>query len=227
MRILAIETATSLGSVALLQDGETIAVISEFVPQRHLEWLAPALRQLLVGAGWTAGQVEGMAVSTGPGSFTSLRIGIATATAWARARGIPAAGVPTLDAVALGTQAAGPVCAIVDVRRGEVAAGVYTRDGPVRRVMDEVVGPVERVVGRLPAGPLTLSGDALVRYAEEIARLRPDAVLAPRAQWYPTAVSVGRLGWERLSRGEHNDLYRLWPTYVRAPTDTDGGGTGG
>src|SRR5436309_482839 len=122
MRILAIETATSLGSVALLQDSETVAVISEFVPRRHLEWLAPALQRLLGSAGWTVAQVEAVAVSTGPGSFTSLRIGIATASAWARARGIPAAGVPTLAAVALGTQAAGAVCAMMDVRRGEVAA---------------------------------------------------------------------------------------------------------
>jgi len=78
---------------------------------------------------------------------------------------------------------------------------------------------VERVLRQLPAGPLTFSGDALAGYAEVIAGMRPDAVLAPRAQWYPTAVSVGRLGWERLSRGEHNDLYRLWPAYVRSPVD--------
>jgi len=219
MRILAIETATSLGSVALLQDSETVAVISEFVPRRHLEWLAPALQRLLGSAGWTVAQVEAVAVSTGPGSFTSLRIGIATASAWARARGIPAVGVPTLAAVALGTQAPGAVCAMMDVRRGEVAAAVYAGDGAARPIVDEVVGPVERVLRQLPAGPLTFSGDALAGYAEVIAGMRPDAVLAPRAQWYPTAVSVGRLGWKRLSRGEHNDLYRLWPAYVRSPVD--------
>src|SRR5205807_2565381 len=134
-------------------------------------------------------QVEAVAVSTGPGSFTSLRIGIATASAWARARGIPAAGVPTLAAVALGTQAAGAVCAMMDVRRGEVAAAVYAGGGAARPIVDEVVGPVERVLRQLPAGPLTFSGDALAGYAEVIAGMRPDAVLAPRAQWYPTAVS--------------------------------------
>src|SRR5437899_12627367 len=106
MRILAIETATSLGSVALLQDSETVAVISEFVPRRHLEWLAPALQRLLWSAGWTVAQVEAVAASTGPGSFTSLPIGIASASASAPARGIPAAGVRTLGALALGTQAA-------------------------------------------------------------------------------------------------------------------------
>lgn len=220
MRILAIETATSLGSVALLVDSEPVALITEFVPQRHLEWLAPALQRLLESAGWNAAQVEAVAVSTGPGAFTSLRIGIATASSWARARGIPAVGIPTLAAIALGTQAAGAVCAMADVRRGEVAAAVYARDGAVRAIMDETVGPVEGVAQRLPAGPLTVSGDALARYADVIVRLRPDVALAPRTQWYPAADSVGRLGWERLSRGEHDNLYRLWPRYVRAPTES-------
>jgi hypothetical protein len=105
------------------------------------------------------------------------------------------------------------------VRRGEVAGALYTRDGSVHRVMGEIVGPVAHVVEQLPAGPLTLSGDALARYADVVIAMRPDAVLAPRAQWFPTAVSVGRLGWDRLARGEQNDLYRLWPTYVRAPVD--------
>src|SRR3989475_6293647 len=106
MRILAIETATSLGSVALLQDGDPVAVITEFVPRRHLEWLAPALRQLLETTGWTVAQVEAVAVSTGPGSFSSFRIGIATAITWARGEGVSAAGVPTLHHVDLRTHAA-------------------------------------------------------------------------------------------------------------------------
>src|SRR2546426_11847311 len=109
MRILAIETATSLGSVALLQDSETVAVISEFVPRRHLEWLAPALQRLLGSAGWTVAQVEAVAVSTGPGAFTRFRIGIANASAWGRARGIPSVGVPARAAVGLGSRAPGAV----------------------------------------------------------------------------------------------------------------------
>ncbi len=219
MRILAIETATSLGSVALLEDGDVAAQLSELVPRQHLEWLAPAIARVLAGVGWAARQVNAVAVSTGPGSFTSLRIGIATAAMWARARGIPAVGVPTLAAIALGTQVHGLVCPILDVRRGEVAAALFARDGGVRRVMDDVVGPVAQVLQGLPATGITFSGDALTRYADAVTAVRPGAVLASPADWYPTAVSVGRLGWERLARGEHNDLYRLWPTYVRAPVD--------
>src|SRR2546430_14914687 len=98
MRILAIETATSLGSVALLQDSETVAVISEFVPRRHLEWLAPALQRLLGSAGWAVAQVEAVAVSTGPRAFTSLRIRISPPPAVGPGGGVPPARGPQLAA---------------------------------------------------------------------------------------------------------------------------------
>ncbi len=217
--MLAIETATSLGSVALLEDGAVVTQSSESVPQHHLEWLAPAIRHLLSRAGWVPAQVDAVAVSTGPGSFTSLRIGIATAMMWARSHGLPAVGIPTLAAVALGTQSDGLVCPVLDVRRSEVAVALFTRDGGVRRVMDDVVGPVPQVVTHLPAERITFSGDGLIRYAAVVKAARPDAMLAPQDQWYPTAIAVGRLGWEQLVRGEHNNLYELRPTYVRAPTD--------
>ncbi len=219
MRILAIETSTSVGSVAVLRDGTLVSQLSESVPQRHLEWLAPAVKRLLAGAGMTPPQVEAVVVSTGPGSFTSVRIGIATAAMWARAHGIPAVGIPTLDVVAWGTSASGLVCAMLDVRRGEVAAAAFSRNGGLRRITEDVVGPVAAALARLPAEPVTVSGDALVRYAAAVTQARPDALLAPRDQWYPTAASAGVLGWQRLARGERDDLYRLWPTYVRAPAD--------
>lgn len=217
--MLAIETATSLGSVALLEDGAVVIQRSESVPQHHLEWLAPAIHQVLDSVGWTPAQIDAVAVSTGPGSFTSLRIGIATAMIWARSRGLPAIGVPTLAAVALGTQAEGLVCPVLDVRRSEVALALFTRDGGIRRVMDDVVGPMPQVVTQLPAQRITFSGDGLIRYASVVQAARADAVLAPRDQWFPTATAVGRLAWERLARGEHNNLLELRPMYVRAPTD--------
>src|SRR5574337_314030 len=224
MRLLALETATSLGSVALLDDGVVVSEHSDHVPRQHLEWLAPAVAGVLAAAGWTPGDVEAVAVSTGPGAFTSLRIGIATAAMWARSRGIPAVGVPTLDAVARGTQTGGLIGAVLDVRRSEVALALFRRDGVFQRVTDDLVGSVASVLQRLPSGPITFSGDALEYYMEAIAATRGQATFAPRAQWYPTAIAVGHLGWERLARGEYDDVYRLRPTYARAPTDKESAG---
>lgn len=226
MRVLALETATSLGSVALLEDGVVVREHSARVPRQHLEWLVPAVAEILTDAGWAPPDVDAVAVSTGPGSFTSVRIGIATAAMWARARGIPAVGVPTLDALALGTQTGGLIGAMLDVRRNEVALALFRRNGVLQRVTTDQIGSVARVLESLPPGPITFSGDALEYYGEAIVAARGQATFAPKEQWYPTASAVGHLGWERLSRGESNDVYRLHPTYSRAPTDKESAAQG-
>lgn len=221
MRILAIETATAVGSVALLEGDAPVREVTDAVPRHHLEWLAPAIQRLLRDAGWQPAAIEAVAVSLGPGSFTGLRIGVATAAAWARARGVPVVGVSTLAAVALGVNAAGLICPLLDARRGEVAGALFRRDGGVARVMDDLVAPVDRVLAKLPADRfITFAGDALARYGALVAASRKSsAAIAPREQWPPTATAVGRLAWERLSCGESDDPYLLRPIYVRPPLD--------
>lgn len=219
MRILAIETATSLGSVALLEGDRLVRSLEEEVPRRHLEWLAPAIRRLLSEAAWTPAQIEAVAVSVGPGGFTGLRIGIATAAAWARARAVPAIGVSTLAALAVGVDAAGAICPMLDARRGEVAAALFSRNGvEPRRLFNDLVAPLDQILASLAGEEsITFAGDALVKHAGAItARLGARAILAPEAQWVPRASHVGHLALRRLARGEHDDLYHLWPVYARA-----------
>jgi len=224
MRILAIETATPSGSVALL-DGPTLVVErSEAVPMHHLEWLAPTIDQVLGDVGWSTATIEGLAVSQGPGGFTGLRIGIATALAWARAREVPVVGIPTLAALALGVEAHGLVCPVLDARRDEVAAALFEHDGGVTRLMDDVVAPMDVILETLPADrPITFAGDGLERYSHAIEAARGGrASFAPRSQWEPRARAVGRLAWERLARGERDNPYTVWPLYARHPVFTDG-----
>ena len=219
MRILAIETATSLGSVALLEGDRLVRSIEEEVPRRALEWLAPAIRRLLSEGAWAPAQIEAVAVSRGPGGFTGLRIGIATAVAWARARSVPAVGVSTLAALAVGVEGAGAICPMLDARRGEVAAALFSRNGvEPRRLRDDLVAPLDQILASLAGEePITFAGDALAKYAGAItARLGLRAIIAPEAQWAPRAAHVGRLARQRLARGEHDDLYHLWPVYARA-----------
>ena len=220
MRILAIETATAAGSVALLERERPVIEIVETVPQRHLEWLAPAIEQALREAGWRPGDVHAVAVSRGPGTFTGLRIGVATAIAWARARGIPLVATSTLETLAEGLEAGGLVCPLLDARRGEVAAALFERDGAPSRVLDDLVAPVEAILARLPKGRSVLfAGDALSRYAEAF-RAHPKAAFAPADQWAPRAAMTGRLAWRRLARGEHDDPYRVTPFYARGAAVT-------
>jgi tRNA threonylcarbamoyladenosine biosynthesis protein TsaB len=219
VHILAIETATALGGVALLEGERLVRSIEEEVPRGHLEWLVPAIQRLLREAGWEPPQVEAIAVSVGPGGFTSLRIGIATAVAWGRAREVPVVSVSTLAVLAAGVESKGNICAMFDARHGEVAAAVFANGSEPRRLLDDLVAPPDQVLQRLPAqGPITFAGDALAKYESEVtSRLGERAVIAPREQWAPRVVHVGRLGWRRLMRGERDDLYHVWPVYARVP----------
>ncbi len=224
MRTLAIDTATSSGSVALLEGGVLVAEVTESVPMRHLEWLTPTIERVLGEVGWRPEAIEGLAVSKGPGGFTGLRIGIATAGAWAKARRIPVVGVPTLAAVALGADAHGLVCPLLDIRRGEVAAALFERDEGITRVMADLLAPLEVVLAALPAdGVLTFVGDGLERYGSAVrVAYGGRASLAPRDQWAPRASAVGRLAWERLARGDGDDPYTLLPIYAHQPVLREG-----
>lgn len=215
MRILAIETATASGSVALLERDRLVADLTAEVPQRHLEWLAPAIGRLLGEAGWAAADVEAVAVSVGPGAFTGLRIGIATAAAWARARGIPLIATSTLETVAEGLEAVGLVCPVLDARRGEVAGALFERNGAPRRLLEDLVAPVDALLARLPRDrTVVFAGDALARYRGALGT-HPRGAFAPPEQWPPRAAATGALAWRRLSRGERDDPYRVAPVYAR------------
>ncbi len=237
MRILAVETATPRAGVALL-DGETVvAEAGAEVPQGHLEWLAPAIAGLLDAARWRPQEVEGVAVSVGPGTFTGLRIGIATAAAWAYARRIPVAGVSTLEALAEGAAeeagAGGIVCPVLDARRGEVAGALFEIRPPALRLLEDAVGPASVLLARLTAGiSVVFVGDGVPRVREAIAG-RPGWREGPETLWYPRAAVTGRIGLRRMRRGDSDEPYRLRPVYVRsagvtpspwtAPGQTGGG----
>ena len=196
MRALAIETSTAWGSVALVDAGGVVAERSARVPGQHLEWLVGAIDGMLAEAGLDRRLVDGLAVSIGPGRFNGLRIGLATASAWARTAGRPLAGISTLDAIAAGTSVESArherggaeqpgvthaegtlVLAVLDVRRGDLAAALYRRAGDLRRLMANVVVPPAGLRDALPAisEPLIVAGDGLERYQA--------AVLAALAPW--------------------------------------------
>lgn len=148
-RVLAIDTATPAGSVALRVGGET--------RERALEWrgsfrrAAPAVDELLAEAGVLLRELDAIAVPSGPGSFTGLRVGAALALGLARVADVAISAVPTLAAVAEAFAPAGPgrVCATLDARRGRRYAAVYERGGP--GLWRLVAGPVDATPSEVDA----------------------------------------------------------------------------
>jgi tRNA threonylcarbamoyladenosine biosynthesis protein TsaB len=212
--LLAVETATRVLSVALLEGEALRAELSTADPRAHAERLLPAIDALLAQAGVGLGAVGAFAVSIGPGSFTGLRIGLATVKGLAFDTGRPVAAVPTLAALAAGAGRSEPTAALLDARRGEVYAALWD---PQRETLafEGVYAPAD-LAARLPPGCAVLAGeDAGPAAAEVVARIGAAASLVEGPLAVARAWNVGRLGARLLARGTTVAAEALVPRYLR------------
>lgn len=214
MRILAIETVGTSGSVAALADG-TLAAQHELPSgRRSAQALAPGIAAVLAEIGWRPSDVELVAVATGPGSFTGLRIGVTTAKAFAYAVGCQVIGVDSLVAIAARVD---PACAafsaVLDAQRGELFAADFTRcsDGSLEGHAATRLVPAQTWLESLPPGS-TVTGPGLERW---VARVPAGVQVVDRALWDPRAAEVGRLGWQAFQAGERSTPFDLKCEYLR------------
>lgn len=221
MRILAVETSTRTGALALLESGVVVAESRVNITVTHGERLLGAIDGVLRSARWQLADVAGFAVALGPGSFTGLRIGLSTVKGLAFATGRPVAGVPTLDGLAWSLPfCAYPVCPILDARKNEVYAAVYrTRDGRLE-VMEAAravaPGTLAEELRASIDGPVVFLGDGVAPFASVLTDVLGDrARLAPAALRLPSAAAIGELGGWALERGETMDPAGLVPLYLR------------
>jgi tRNA threonylcarbamoyladenosine biosynthesis protein TsaB len=201
--------------VALLRGEHVVRELASEDPRPPSERLLPALDALLRAEGLSLPAVEAFAVSIGPGSFTGLRVGIATLKGLAFGSGRPVAAVPTLAALALpALDGRSPVAAILDARRGEVYAAVFGPDGSLA-LADAVLSPAA-LAERLPDGTRLVVGEGAGPAAEALARIRGAArhVLGP-PHGAAAAGAVGVLGARALARGEGRAAAAGAPRYGR------------
>lgn len=219
MLILAIETSTPRSSVCVSADAGPLADASCGRGQAHAEFVAPAIAFCLSHAGAGVGDLDGVAVGLGPGLFTGMRVGIATAQALAHARGLPAVGVASLDLLAFAARpSARLVYAVLDARRGELFWASY-RHGPdgMRRLTGFRVGPPPRLAGEIEAHAeeVVCVGDGARAHATLLGSV--GAQLGPAAAAHPGAESLAQLALPRLAGGETHAPEDLRPVYVRQP----------
>lgn len=208
MNILAIETSTEACSAALSIDGETKQRF-EVAPRKHGVLLLPWVQELLSEAELTPAGLDALAVSRGPGGFTSVRLGVAAAQGLALAHDLPVHPVSSLAALALNS-GDGCVLALLDARMGEVYAGWYEISGDqVRELTAECVCAPEQLPEE--RGAWTACGPGLVAYGEAISARLGDAVSKRVEDIWPDAAAVARLATQfpAVPAG------RLQPVYLR------------
>ena len=216
MRILAIETATLAGSAALLDGDRVIGQSLLDIALTHSERLMAMVDHLLRDCGWDVARLEALAVSVGPGSFTGLRVGIATAKGLALARGLPVAPVPTLDALASNLPFAdSPVCPLLDARKGEVYLSLYRWNGDRMDRQWEYLALSPRAAAERLAPPVIVIGDGVPACRPFLAHLGAGLRVAPPTHTAPSAAVVGWLGGRMLESGRAVGAEALEPLYLR------------
>jgi len=219
MRILAIDTSTMFGSVALC-DGDMLIAEEELgVEVTHSERLISTIDHLLQISRWGRDSIDGIAVAIGPGSFTGLRIGLATAKGLAAGLKKPIAGVSSLLTLAYnGVLSDATVVSVIDARRGEVYAAAYKflNDKP-KCVMKEVAVAPELLSKKLKTmrGRVILVGDGVVTYEKLFKReLKNRALIRAQEFKFPRAFYLAQSALKKLKKGGDN-MAKLVPNYLR------------
>ena len=220
MIILGIETATERLSAALLLEDSTVFERHEDSQSSHCELLAKFIMELAVEAGIGLPEIDGVAVSIGPGSFTGLRIGIATAMGLAFGLGVETCGIHTLAAMAWNVGRPGTlVCPLIDAKRSEAYAALYrTGERFPETVIEPAAIPVTEFAGLLAGKhePITITGPGAEKFRSILENAGgPQLTFIPHEWAKPSAVAVARLGLLMFKAGKSSSPAELKPVYLR------------
>lgn len=227
MKVLGIETATRVCGVAVVEENLLLAERSVSREHIHSERVVPFVEEVLKASRTTLQQIDGVAVSIGPGSFTGLRIGLSAAKGLCFASGKPLAAVPTLDALAhrlVGHLEDGEfVCAVLDAKQGQVYAASYEhRDaGVVRKGDMQVLLWNEFLEGIVAGPPLILTGEGAERAFDRLRERGPVKGVSARVKLAPAELreasprAVAALGMEILKNGTASNVAEVEPLYLK------------
>jgi tRNA threonylcarbamoyladenosine biosynthesis protein TsaB len=219
MFILGIETSTKTGSVAVVSEDCVIGQYSLNIEITHSERLMSTVDRVLKDTGLAISDMDGYAVAMGPGSFTGLRIGLAAIKGLALVTGKPVAAVPTLMALAWNLPYAGyPVCPMLDARKNEIYAALYSFEGEVpATIMAEAALSLQMLSERI-SGKTIFTGEASRFFRADIEKKFGDlALFAPCSAVLPSAAAVAELGLDIIRNGKQTDPDSLTPMYIRRP----------
>ncbi|MEM1126061.1 MAG: tRNA (adenosine(37)-N6)-threonylcarbamoyltransferase complex dimerization subunit type 1 TsaB [Bacteroidota bacterium] len=224
--LLALETSTDVCGVAVHHEGAVQASLSVFKPRAHAAHLLPLVQQALAVTGLTPADLNVVAVSAGPGSFTGLRIGVSAAKGLAQATGAALVAVPTLAALAWRGGSTRPDSHVVLVaqraRKDELYLGAYLSDPehhalepvwPARAIVVAEVGPLLQA---LPTVPVIVMGGGRALLAPALEHMDPPVQSLPdRLTYRASAEAVAVLGMQRFEAGLVESVSSFEPAYLK------------
>ncbi len=220
MKILAVDTSTTSGSIALTDEATLVAQKSEPFVEAHAKWLMRSIDELFSTIDLTIEDVDLFAIGVGPGSFTGLRIGVSTVKGLAWSLDKPVVGVSTLRALAMNiTENGALICPVLDARKKELYTALYRADagGVLEEVMgDRAMAPAalyEEIAGFAGEESPVFLGSGLEEYREKIESSVKGAKFAPQDLWRIKAVNIAILA--TLDDAKMIKAFELAPLYKR------------
>ena len=218
MKILAIETATLMGGVALTTQEGLQAEYRLNVRSTHSEQLMPGVDRVLRASNISLQEIDAFAVSIGPGSFTGLRIGISTVKGFAIVTGRPILPVSTLEALAYGLPfSTHPICPLLDARKGEVYTALFQFNGTknIQRLWDDQVMTPSALLSRITQPTLFLGNGIHLLNEAFLSTLGDLAIVSPTHLWFPSAIHIAELAREKWNTGQIDPSHPILPQYIR------------
>ena len=223
MKILGVDTSTPIGSIALIDSENLVAEHTLNIVQAHSSRLMPAIDSVLKWGNITVDDLDACAVGIGPGSFTGIRIGVATIKSICYAVDKPIIGVSTLEAIAynLRGSANSITCPLLDARRREIYGAIFQGNVEWQRLSEDLCLPIEAFLDRIktdtpPDYPINFVGDGLAIYGDAVREnLGARVHFADTIFNVPRGATIAYLGAQRLQDGERDNYWTLVPNYVR------------
>ena len=215
MLIIGLDTTSQSGSVSVINEDKVLGECLFNVGPRHSENVVSSLDWLLGTLNIEKSDIEAVAVSIGPGSFTSVRVGVTIAKSLAYSMNIKIAGVSSLMALAMNIPSTEKnICAVLDAKRDEVYSAIYKyRDNQLVEIRQEKVEPIENLLKDITE-PAIFVGDAAVKYKSELEG-KNNSLLAAEQFNIVRSSNCALLGSLKLGSGKSDDVMGLVPNYLR------------